>query len=441
MRTWKAALAGTALALASLLPASAMAQFTVTPTNPAGAPGGRTLTGGGADLWSGSRALSPQIDFLRFNSNSRDRWYPSFSYDGGRTFTRDPGAFSGRRDRAHAARVMTAQEFRAHQELANWEPGPGVILVRGETTGAAGLTYGVFQNGRWTLAQGSAGSINLDVLRAEGGLAGDIQANLTDGLMANGHAGARVVVVGVNGQTSTARLGGQGLGADIAASGRADVGADASADGTLALGPNGLRARLAGEAFAGAKASGSVPVGISLLGVRFGATGRGHVSAGAGINGNAYAGAGNGGIRAGCELGGCLGVGAGAGVDLEIDASGLIDFFDNLGSGGSYQPREDFRPRVVSSCGGGRYVVSTVNCIGSRTTQIWSESQVQTIRDRDQQDFQSLSAFFANPRSGTQAPRYSNTRLSETELQTLRQWLQTAPSSSGTAAPAGMGRD
>lgn len=437
MRTWKAALAGTALALGSLLPATAMAQFTFTPANPRGAP---SAPGGSSELWSGSRNFTPQIDFLRFDSNSRERWYPSYSYDGGRTFTRDPGAFSGRRDRAHAARVMTAQEFRAHQELANWEPGPGVILVRGETTGAVGLTYGVFRDGRWVLAEGSAGAISLDVLRAEGGLAGDVQLG-RDGLMANGNAEARITVVGVHGQTSTGRVGGSGLGADISASGRAGVGAEAEATGTLALGPNGLRARLGGEAFAGAKASGEVPVGVSLLGIRFAATGRGHVSAGAGVNGNAYAGLGNGGVRAGCELGGCLGVGAGAGVDLEIDASGLIDFFDNLGSGGSYMPREDFRPRIVGSCGPGMYRVSTVNCIGSRTTQVWSESQVQSIRDRERQEFQSLASFFANPRSGTQAPRYSNTRLSDTELQQLRQWLQTAPSSSGTAAPAGMGRD
>lgn len=440
MRTWKAALAGTALALASLLPAIAQAQFTYTPANPHGAPGGSRLTGGGATLWNGSRAFSPQIDFLRFDSNSRERWYPSFSYDGGRTFTRDPGAFSGRRDRAHAARVMTAEEFRAHQELANWEPGLGVILVRGETTGATGLNYGVFRDGRWVLAEGGAGALSLDVLRTEGGLAGDLQLG-RDGLMANGHAGARVTVVGLHGQTSTGRLGGSGLGADIAASGRAGVGAEASADGTLALGPDGLRARVGGEAFAGARAGGEVPVGISLLGIRFSATGRGHVSAGAGINGNAYAGAGNGGIRAGCELGGCLGLGAGAGLDLEIDASGLIDFFDNLGSGGGYRPPEDFRPRIVRDCGGGGAMVSTVNCIGSRTTQFWSASQVQALRDRDRQEFQSLANFFAAPRSGNQAPRLSDTRLTERDMEALRRWIEAAPSDARSAAPAGMARD
>jgi hypothetical protein len=244
--------------------------------------------------------------------------------------------------------------------------------------------------------------------------------------------------VGVYGQTNRGQVGGQLLGLDGRASGRAGVGAEATADGALALGPQGLRARLAGEAFAGARASGEVPVGFSLLGVRFGATGRGNVSAGAGISGHAHGQIGNGGVRCGADLSGCLGVGAGLGLDLEIDATGLINFFSDLGSSGggySYQ-REDFRPRIVGEAGPGLVRVSTVNCIGSRCTQLWTAEQAQALRDRDRNEYESLSAFFAQPRTGNQANRFSNTRMSDAELYRL---LTTPPAGNARQA-AGAGQ-
>ncbi len=381
------------------------------------------------------------LDFARFNSNSRDRWFPLRSYDGGRTWTRDPGAFSGRRDRAHDARVRTAREYRLHQDIADTR-GPLLVLGRGELNGAAGLNAGAFRDGRYTFAHGRAGAMHLDVLRAEGGLNGEAGFN-EDGLALEGHAGGRAVLVGVTGETNRLNLGGRGLGADAAANGRANVGAEAQGDADLTLGRNGLRARLGGEAFAGARASGELPLGVSLLGIRFGATPRGHLSAGAGLNGNAYAGVGNGGVRAGCELGGCLGLGAGAGLDVEIDATGLIDFFSNLGgSGGGFRPAEDYRPRVVGQCGPGMYQVSTVNCIGSRTTQIWSEESVRRLRAQDRDDFQNLSAFFQPPRhvsgtgtapgSGNNTGRFTNT-LTNAERDALINFLREGqPSNAGT---------
>lgn len=390
------------------------------------------LDSSGANMgqWERGRMFSPTIEFLQFNSTNRDRFYPSFSYDGGNTFTRDPGAFSGRRDRAHAARVMTAEEFRRQRALDNWRPGTGVILVQGQTQGATGLTYGVFQDGRWTMAQGDLGQINLDVLRAEAEARGSLQANLTDGLMARGNAEARAVLVGVNGQTNTGRIGGNLLGADIAANGRADVLAEASAEGVAALNTSGLRLRGEGELFAGARARGQIPVGFSLLGVRFGATGRGQASAGIGIEGDARAEIANGGIRAGCGVGGCLGVGAGVGVDLEIDASVAIrnvgEFFDGLNSSGGYRPPEDFRPRYV---GPGR--ISTVNCIGSRCVQIVPFEHAEQIRQQER-DRYDLSSFFANPRTGSQPGRYSGTTMTDADRELIRRFL----SSNGNAGPA-----
>lgn len=432
MRSWKTGL--TALLL--LVPATAFAQFGNTPN-----PGARVLTGSGAQQFNAGRMFTPQIDFLRFDSNSRDRWYPSFSYDGGNTFTRDPGAFSGRRDRAHAARVMTAEQFRRAQALANWEPGTAVVLVRGETSGAAGLTYGVFRDGRWVLAEGGAGAINLDVLRADGALNGDLRANLTDGLMANGHAEARLTVVGINGQTTTGRLGGSGLGVDIAAQGRAGVGAEATADGVLALGRDGLRGRVSGDAFAGARAGGEVPVGFSLLGVRFSATGRGQVSAGAGINGRAHAGIGNGGVTLGCDFGACVGVGGGVGADLGIDASVAIatvtDFFDGIGSSGPRMVREDFRPRILGPAGNGMVRVSTTNCIGSRCVQLWSAESAQRLRDEDANRYQNLSAFFANPPAGNQTRRYAPSTMSDADRELIRRFLTEPAGNAGPAQGAG----
>ena len=437
MRSWKTAV--TALALTVLAPATALAQFGNTPN-----PGASVLTGSGAEQFNAGRMFTPQIDFLRFDSLNRDRWYPSFSYDGGRTFTRDPGAFSGRRDRAHAARVMTAEQFRRAQALGNWEPGVGVIIVSGQTEGAVGMTYGVFRDGRWVMAEGSAGQINLDVFRASGALSGNLQANLTDGLMAQGHAETRLTLIGINGQTTTGRLGNSNLGVDIAAQGRADVTAEATADGVLALGPQGLRGRLSGEAFAGARAGGEIPVGFSLLGVRFSATGRGQVSAGAGINGRAHAQLGNGGLTLGCDAGACLGVGGGVGADLGIDASVAInnvtDFFDNIGSSGPRMVREDFRPRIIGPAGNGMVRVSTTNCIGSRCVQLWSQEAADRLRNEDENRYQNLSAFFANPPAGNQARRYAPTTMSDADRRLLLQFITNPGPAQGAGNANALGR-
>ena len=432
MRSWSVKLA---LLVASLLsPALASAQ--PGPLGSGHQTGALDSSGANMGQWERGRMFTPSIDFLQFNSTNRDRFYPSFSYDGGNTFTRDPGAFSGRRDRAHAARVMTAEEFRRQRALDNWRPSTGVILVQGRTEGAAGLTYGVFQDGRWTMAQGDLGQINLDVLRAEAEARGNLQANLTDGLMARGNAEARAILVGVNGQTNTGRLGGNLLGADISASGRADVLAEAQAEGVAALNTSGLRLRGEGELFAGARARGQIPVGFSLLGVRFGATGRGQASAGIGIEGDARAEIANGGIRAGCGVGGCLGVGAGVGVDLEIDASVAIrnigEFFDGIGSGGGYRQPEDFRPRYV-----GPGLVSSVNCIGSRCTQRVSPEYAERIRQQENDRYSNLSAFFANPRTGSQPGRYSPTQMSDADRELIRQILAGPRGNAGPASSAG----
>src|SRR5687768_2317224 len=64
--------------------------------------GGRNITLGSTPGFGGLGPLGKfgRDPFTLFGSDSVDRRFPLRSYDGGQTFTRDPGAGTGRRDRA-----------------------------------------------------------------------------------------------------------------------------------------------------------------------------------------------------------------------------------------------------------------------------------------------------------------------------------------------------
>lgn len=434
----------------ALAPSIAHAQVSSSPVDPCGKPqADSTLTGRGATLWAPPPKDFGKIDFLKFDSNDPKRWYPASSFDGGRTFTRDPGAFSGRADRAHAARAQTANEYRAHQALAGWQPSAGPILLRGEKTGATGLTSGPFTNGRAVLTQGGAGYIAVDVLRAEGGLSGDASANARDGLLLSGNAGARLTLAGSTAQTAKAQAGSVTAGLDAQATGRVFAGTEVTGTLNAAAGPDGARGRLGGELFAGAKAGAEVPVGLTLFGVRGTVTPRADVRAGVGLTGNVHLSASKGVLRVGCYGGGCVGVGGAGGADYELDVTGLLKALDALGGG--YRAPEDFKPRVIGPDGNGGFRVSVVNCIGSRIVQRWSKEQVRRVTEEQRRDRDPFSALgspsgprtgaagiadlFSAP-SGDQTPRHSDTRATDAQRAGIVRFLNT-----GSAGGAGRLRE
>lgn len=392
-------------------------------------------TGGHKDFGKLGTFGSPRTLF-NLNSDSLDRRFPLRSYDGGQTFTRDPGKGTGRRDRAHAWRVKAAEDYRERQRLMQGAA-PGVTLWSTGDSGAVGLNWGRMADGRMVLLKGDFGELHLDALRAEGSYQAEFHVN-AEGVDLETHVGGRATLVGVHAQTGKAQVGGRGLGAGISGQGRAGVVAEGEGDLNLIADASGVRAKVGGQLFAGAKADGELPIEISILGVRFVATPNGYVAAGAGINGDAYAGLGTNGVKAGCKLGGCLGLGAGAGVDLEIDVSGVVDFFDSMDSG-SYRPPEDFKPRVLRSCGGGMYEVSTVNCIGQRIVQRWPASQAEPVLEQERRQYD-LTSFFANPRSGASPGRYADTKMSPADLELLQQFIRGAGKAK-KADGAGMLRD
>ena len=99
--------------------------------------------------------------------------------------------------------------------------------------------------------------------------------------------------------------------------------------------------------------------------------------------------------------------------------------------------REDFRPRIIGPAGNGMVRVSTTNCIGSRCVQLWSQESADRLRQEDDNRYQNLSAFFANPPAGNQARRYSPTTMSDTDRAALLRFLAQPAGNAGPAQGAG----
>jgi hypothetical protein len=121
-------------------------------------------------------------------------------------------------------------------------------------------------------------------------------------------------------------VGDENLGLHLQAKGNAIVGVEGTLTGTASAGKNGVTLEAKAEVFAGAKATGQLPLTLSLC--KMSATGRlkGEVSAGAGAKatGTVKIDWASGTATVSGELAATLGLGAGAGAEVVIDLSALV---------------------------------------------------------------------------------------------------------------------
>jgi hypothetical protein len=139
-----------------------------------------------------------------------------------------------------------------------------------------------------------------------------------------GSARAEAHVAGVE-ASAKRRIGSDALNTTTAVHGRAYVGAEAGATGSVTFDPRkgdvGVSAGL--DAFAGAKATGSIRQSFGAAGENIGSVkARGEAWAGIGASADASAGFQDGKLKLSASLGAALGVGGKVGFDIEIDVVG-----------------------------------------------------------------------------------------------------------------------
>jgi hypothetical protein len=219
------------------------------------------------------------------------------------------------------------------ERLEGWNEGQyprGVTVLSQNGHGAVGVDVGPFKNGTVNLVKGEYGSINVDVLRADGQYNAGV--GITDrGVTGSVYARGVVTLVGLRGETENLALGDpNGLtNASVFGEGRAFVGADAQVNGNLSVGKDGILAQGGASAFAGAKAEGQVSGQVTICGVQIAGTGLGEVSAGAGaeatgvfkVDWSTMT------VRMGAKVGAALGLGAGVGGTVEISIDKLVRNF------------------------------------------------------------------------------------------------------------------
>lgn len=156
---------------------------------------------------------------------------------------------------------------------------------------------------------------------------GMVTAGYQDGqASATGTLLGRAYLLQAEAETRKLGVGDEDLGVDIQAKGWGMVGVEGVLSGTAKVGKEGVALIAKAEVFAGAKATGQIPLTISLCKMK--ATGRlkGEVSAGAGAkaSGTIEVDWAKGTAKISGELAATLGLGAGAGVDVVIDLSKLV---------------------------------------------------------------------------------------------------------------------
>lgn len=174
----------------------------------------------------------------------------------------------------------------------------------GELSGSSALGYGIV----------ASGVVGGSVLSAGAGASGGIGLG-PNGLTANARAHAEANLI-------EGRAGGSIGNGVIGASGSVEgrVGANASADGSLTVGPNGVGAHAGAGAFAGGELSGQV--GVDLGGVK--PSVKGSVSYGIGAHANVDGHIGFDKVKVSADLGATLGIGGGVKVDVEVDPGKVV---------------------------------------------------------------------------------------------------------------------
>lgn len=165
---------------------------------------------------------------------------------------------------------------------------PGVTLLHTEAFASSGLSAGRFEDGAWTIAEGTLGKANLEVGSAWGYATANAVAG-TDGFRAGGSVGGTLTAAGVTGTTRPVGFGREDdlIKGALESYSYARLGADGYAAGLVHIGREGAGVGAQVGAFVGASTQVAGLAELDIGGVSFRL--HGGASAGYGLGGEATA--------------------------------------------------------------------------------------------------------------------------------------------------------